>query len=84
MMSQLDSPHWSWFHGCRKHRGQPAPCGECLRSRDPDVTQDGHKMFVAPAKEPAALKVDKERVEHWRKRGAQISPTVKSLIKKAK
>lgn len=40
--------------------------------------------YYDPAKEPAALKVNKERIEHWRKLGAQISPTVKSLIKKAK
>jgi len=40
--------------------------------------------YYDPAKEPAALKVNKERVEHWRKLGAEISPTVKSLVKKAK
>lgn len=45
-LPDLDAPHWSWLHGCRKHRGQPAPCKECLRLRDPDVTQDGHKMFI--------------------------------------
>lgn len=48
----LDSPHWSWFHGCRKHRGEAAPCKECLRLRDADVTQDGAQMFGAST--PAA------------------------------
>lgn len=50
----LDSPYWSWFHGCRKHRGQPAPCVECVRLRDHDVTRDGNKMFAEPAKESVA------------------------------
>lgn len=51
-MPDLDAPHWSWLHGCRKHRGQPAPCKECLRLRDPDVTRDGTKLFhdVKPPK----------------------------------
>lgn len=40
--------------------------------------------YYDPAKQPAALKINKERIEHWRKLGAQISPTVKSLIKKAR
>ena len=40
--------------------------------------------FYDPAKVPAALKINKERVEHWRKLGAIVSPTVKSLVKKIK
>jgi small subunit ribosomal protein S16 len=36
-----------------------------------------------PTKEPNVLKVDKERVQHWVSKGAQLSPTVRSLLKKA-
>lgn len=40
--------------------------------------------YYDPAKNPASLKVDKEKIERYRKLGAEISPTVKSLIKKTK
>ncbi len=40
--------------------------------------------YYDPAKKPASLKINKERVEHWVKLGAQLSPTVKSFMKKAK
>lgn len=40
--------------------------------------------YYDPSKQPASVKVNKERVEYWLKFGAQISPTVKSLVKKAK
>ena len=40
--------------------------------------------YYDPAKNPAALKIDKERVEYWKKRGAEVSPTIKSLLKKTK
>lgn len=40
--------------------------------------------YYDPAKKPASLKVNKERVAHWVKLGAQVSPTVKSLVKKMK
>jgi len=36
-----------------------------------------------PNKDPYELKVDLERVEHWVKNGAQMSTTVKHLVKKA-
>jgi small subunit ribosomal protein S16 len=36
-----------------------------------------------PNKEPYELKVDLGRVEHWIKHGAQMSNTVKNLVKKA-
>lgn len=52
------------------------------RPRDAKVIEE--LGYYDPAKNPAALKINKERVEHWRKLGAQISPTVKSLIKKIK
>ncbi|MEK7849521.1 MAG: 30S ribosomal protein S16 [Candidatus Omnitrophota bacterium] len=40
--------------------------------------------YYDPAKDPAALKINKERLEHWRKLGAIVSSTVKSLVKKLK
>jgi len=40
--------------------------------------------YYDPAKDPAALKIDKVRLEHWRKLGATVSSTVKSLVKKLK
>lgn len=39
--------------------------------------------FYNPTKEPAQFQIDKGRVEFWVARGAQLSPTVKSLIKRA-
>ncbi len=36
-----------------------------------------------PSKEPAAVKIKAERVEHWIKNGAKPSDTVKSILKKA-
>ena len=39
--------------------------------------------FWDPSKNPAVVKVKSERVEHWVKRGAKPSETVKSILKKA-
>lgn len=36
-----------------------------------------------PSKEPAIIKVDAERVQHWMKLGARPSETVRSILKKA-
>lgn len=35
-----------------------------------------------PSKEPQAIRVKTERVEHWIKQGAQPSETVRSILKK--
>lgn len=40
--------------------------------------------YYNPKTQPATLKVDRERVSHWLKAGAQPSATVKSLLKKYK
>ena len=37
-----------------------------------------------PAKNPAVVQINKEKVEKWIKQGAQMSDTVKSLVKKNK
>ena len=44
------------------------------------VEQVGH---YDPKKNPAVVKIDRERVDFWVGKGAQLSPTVKSLLKKA-
>ena len=36
---------------------------------------------VAPESEKQALRIDSARVDHWRKQGAQISPSVERLIR---
>lgn len=36
-----------------------------------------------PTKKPSQLTIDKERVNYWVGKGAQLSPTVKSLMKRA-
>jgi len=35
-----------------------------------------------PRVEPEAIKIDAERVEHWVEKGAQMSPTVRKLLKR--
>jgi small subunit ribosomal protein S16 len=40
--------------------------------------------FYDPAKNPASLSINKEKIEAWVKKGAQLSPTVKSFLKKVK
>jgi small subunit ribosomal protein S16 len=45
------------------------------------VEQIGH---YDPKTNPATIKIDRERVDYWVSKGAQLSPTVKSLLKKIK
>ena len=40
--------------------------------------------YYDPAKKPAAYSIDKAKVNAWVAKGAQLSDTVKSLMKKAK
>ena len=44
------------------------------------VEQIGH---YNPTKNPVEVKLDKARIEYWVGKGAQMTPTVKSLFKKA-
>lgn len=39
--------------------------------------------FYNPTKTPNELKIDRERVDYWVGKGAQLSDTVRSLLKKA-
>ena len=45
------------------------------------VEQIGH---YDPKKNPADFKIDRGRVDYWVSKGAQLSPTIKSLLKKMK
>jgi small subunit ribosomal protein S16 len=38
--------------------------------------------FYDPKKNPALVDIDKERVNYWVSKGAQLSPTVKQILKK--
>ena len=40
--------------------------------------------YYDPAKKPASFKLDKAKVEAWVAKGAQLSDTVRSLMKKTK
>ncbi|OGG11495.1 30S ribosomal protein S16 [Candidatus Gottesmanbacteria bacterium RBG_13_45_10] len=37
--------------------------------------------YYNPLVTPAQISIKKDRVEHWRKQGAQISPAVENLLK---
>ena len=45
------------------------------------VEQIGH---YDPKRNPADVKIDRARVDFWVSKGAQLSPTVKSILKKNK
>lgn len=40
--------------------------------------------YYNPTKKPAVVSLKKDRIEYWVSKGAQLSPTVKSLVKKLK
>ncbi len=40
--------------------------------------------YYDPIKKPAYLSINQEKLKAWVKKGAQMSETVKSLVKKAK
>jgi len=40
--------------------------------------------FYNPRSEPIEFRLDRERIEYWVARGAQLSPTVKSLLNQVK
>jgi small subunit ribosomal protein S16 len=39
--------------------------------------------FYNPHADPPELTIDLEKVEHWKSQGAEVSETVRSLIRKA-
>lgn len=53
-----------------------------------DKSRDSRHLDIIghydPAKEPAVVKIDQEKLDKWIKVGAQMSDTVRSLAKKNK
>ncbi|MDD4910049.1 MAG: 30S ribosomal protein S16 [Candidatus Omnitrophica bacterium] len=51
-------------------------------------SRDGRNIeelgFYDPRSNPPVIKINRERIEHWIKNGAQLSNTVKDLMKKTK
>ena len=51
---------------------------------DSHAARDGRALEVVghydPKTQPETLRVDRERIEHWVGRGAQLSDTVRSLL----
>jgi small subunit ribosomal protein S16 len=56
------------------------------------VVSDAHKVptsavieevgYYNPRSEPAEIRIDRDRVQHWVERGAKMSETVRSLLKR--
>jgi small subunit ribosomal protein S16 len=40
--------------------------------------------IYAPSPKPERVRIETERVEHWVAQGAQLSPTVRSLLRRAR
>jgi len=53
---------------------------------DSEAPRDGKFIDILghydPMKDPAVIKVDKDKVNSWLERGARVSDSVKSLLKK--
>jgi len=52
--------------------------------RTPSASNVEQIGFYNPTKNPVQFEINKERVEFWVGKGAQLSPTVKSILKKSK
>jgi small subunit ribosomal protein S16 len=39
--------------------------------------------YYDPKKDPRVVSFDRERLEYWVSKGAQLSPTVRSIVRKA-
>lgn len=64
-------------------RGNPTYRVIAVDSRGP---RDGKFLEILgtynPKTQPASIELNKERIENWVKNGAQLSPTVRSLMAK--
>ncbi len=54
------------------------------RKKPPTAAVMEEVGFYSPRSEPVEFRVNRERIDYWVARGAQLSPTVKSLLKQAK
>ncbi len=50
--------------------------------RTPKASALDEVGYYNPRSEPAEIKIDQERVDHWVRRGAQISSSVQKLIRR--
>ena len=66
-------------HGFHVHEFANCGAKEKDGKMEPGEMAGGH---YDPKKKPADVKIDRERVDFWVSKGAQLSPTVKSLLKK--
>ena len=55
-----------------------------IASKTPTAAVLEEVGFYSPRSEPVEVRLDRERIEYWVARGAQLSPTVKSLLQQAK
>lgn len=55
---------------------------ESTRPRDGRAIEE--LGYYDPSKKPASISIKKERIEYWAKKGAQLSPTVRSFLKRSK
>lgn len=55
----------------------------CNRTKGRDSKAIEEIGFYDPSKNPPAIKINKERADYWIGVGAQMSDTVKSIMKKA-
>jgi len=50
-----------------------------------ETTRDGRHLellgYYDPAKKPAVVSIDQEKLDKWLKKGAQMSDTVRALVK---
>ena len=67
----------------RRHGAKKSPFYR-LVVIDSHSARDGRALEVVghydPKTQPETLRVDRERIEHWVGRGAQLSDTVRSLL----
>jgi small subunit ribosomal protein S16 len=54
------------------------------RKKTPTAAVMEEVGFYSPRSNPVEFRLDRERIEYWVARGAQMSPTVKSLLEQAK
>lgn len=57
-----------------------------LVAADSESPRDGKFLeilgFYDPMKEPAQIRIDKEKVNHWLSKGAGVSDSVRTILKK--
>jgi len=54
------------------------------RKKTPTAAVMEEVGFYSPRSTPVEFRLDRERIEYWVARGAQLSPTVKSLLEQTK